>query len=403
MPAGSADRTCTTATASVIWSSATRPAPRPACVSCSATCPSAAGQPPPRATVDRTGSPRPRRVRARASRAGPTTSATRCAAIVDGDSLLELCPRWARNMVTALARIDGRPVGDRRQPAPLSGRRARCRGSEKAARFVSFCDSFGLPLIAVVDTPGFMPGLAAGAGRGDPARRVAGAGVRRGQRAEAHRRAAQVLRWRVHHDELARPRRRPGPGLAGRRARDHERARRRRDRQPPRARALPEIPTRSATGWPTRTPTSTSAPTRGGRRGSSTRSSSRPRPAIGWPGRCALSPANRGRPLPRVILDGKRLLITGVLTKDSIAFHAAEQAQREGAEVLLTSFGRSRRMTERAAQRLPEPVDVLELDVNSPRRPGGADRRRCASAGAGWTARCTRSPSRPRMRSAASS
>jgi enoyl ACP reductase len=67
-----------------------------------------------------------------------------------------------------------------------------------------------------------------------------------------------------------------------------------------------------------------------------------------------------------VILAGKRLLITGVITKDSIAFHAAAQAQQEGATVLLTSFGRVRRMTERAAQRLPEPVDVLELDVNNP-------------------------------------
>ena len=66
-----------------------------------------------------------------------------------------------------------------------------------------------------------------------------------------------------------------------------------------------------------------------------------------------------------MILEGKRLLITGVITKDSIAYHAAEQAQREGAEVLLTSFGRVKRMTERAAQRLPQPVDVLELDVNS--------------------------------------
>ncbi|MFZ0092073.1 MAG: enoyl-ACP reductase FabI [Solirubrobacteraceae bacterium] len=67
-----------------------------------------------------------------------------------------------------------------------------------------------------------------------------------------------------------------------------------------------------------------------------------------------------------MILAGKRLLITGVITRDSIAFHAAEQAQREGAEVLLTSFGRVRRMCERAAQRLPEPPDVLELDVNRP-------------------------------------
>jgi enoyl-[acyl-carrier protein] reductase I len=67
-----------------------------------------------------------------------------------------------------------------------------------------------------------------------------------------------------------------------------------------------------------------------------------------------------------VILEGKRLVITGVITKDSIAYHAAERAQHEGAEVVLTSFGRVKRMTERAAQRLPTPVDVLELDVNNP-------------------------------------
>jgi enoyl-[acyl-carrier protein] reductase I len=67
-----------------------------------------------------------------------------------------------------------------------------------------------------------------------------------------------------------------------------------------------------------------------------------------------------------VILEGKRVLITGVITKDSIAYQAAEQAQREGAEILLTSFGRARRLTERAATRLPQPVDVLELDINEP-------------------------------------
>ena len=67
-----------------------------------------------------------------------------------------------------------------------------------------------------------------------------------------------------------------------------------------------------------------------------------------------------------MILEGKRLVITGVITKDSIAFHAASRAISEGASVLLTSFGRARRMTERAASRLPEPVDVLELDVNQP-------------------------------------
>lgn len=64
------------------------------------------------------------------------------------------------------------------------------------------------------------------------------------------------------------------------------------------------------------------------------------------------------------MLEGKRLLITGVLTNRSIAFSVAERAQLAGAEVLLTGFGRSRRMTERAAGRLPQPCDVLELDVN---------------------------------------
>ena len=66
------------------------------------------------------------------------------------------------------------------------------------------------------------------------------------------------------------------------------------------------------------------------------------------------------------LLDGKRLLITGVITKQSIAFHVASQAQAHGASVVLSSFGRVRRMTERAAARLPEPADVLELDVTRP-------------------------------------
>ncbi|MFL5828563.1 MAG: acyl-CoA carboxylase subunit beta [Solirubrobacteraceae bacterium] len=80
------------------------------------------------------------------------------AGIVDGDSLLELCPRWARNVVTALARIDGRPVGVvANQPKYLGGV-LDAESSEKAARFVRLCDSFNVPLLAAVDTPGFMPG-----------------------------------------------------------------------------------------------------------------------------------------------------------------------------------------------------------------------------------------------------
>jgi len=66
------------------------------------------------------------------------------------------------------------------------------------------------------------------------------------------------------------------------------------------------------------------------------------------------------------MLEGKRIVVTGVITRKSIAFSVAEQAQLAGAEVLLTGFGRGRRMTERAAAKLPEPPDVLELDVNKP-------------------------------------
>ncbi len=66
------------------------------------------------------------------------------------------------------------------------------------------------------------------------------------------------------------------------------------------------------------------------------------------------------------MLTDKKLLLTGVITRDSIAWEAARRAQEAGAEVVLTSFGRARRLTERAAKRLPETVDVLELDVNNP-------------------------------------
>jgi meromycolic acid enoyl-[acyl-carrier-protein] reductase len=66
------------------------------------------------------------------------------------------------------------------------------------------------------------------------------------------------------------------------------------------------------------------------------------------------------------MLAGKRLLVTGVLTRGSIAFEVARQAQEEGAEIVLSGFGRGLRLTERAAKHLPEPPHVLELDVNEP-------------------------------------
>jgi meromycolic acid enoyl-[acyl-carrier-protein] reductase len=66
------------------------------------------------------------------------------------------------------------------------------------------------------------------------------------------------------------------------------------------------------------------------------------------------------------LLAGRRVLVTGLITRESIAFGAAEQMQRAGAEVLLTSFGRARSLTERAARSLPAPAEILELDVTLP-------------------------------------
>lgn len=67
-----------------------------------------------------------------------------------------------------------------------------------------------------------------------------------------------------------------------------------------------------------------------------------------------------------MLLQDKRLLITGVLTDDSIAWHVARIAQEQGAEIVATGFGRGMRLTERSIQRLPNACDVLELDINDP-------------------------------------
>jgi enoyl ACP reductase len=66
------------------------------------------------------------------------------------------------------------------------------------------------------------------------------------------------------------------------------------------------------------------------------------------------------------LLDGKRLLITGVLTDASLAFAVARRAQEEGAEIVLSGAGRALSLTQRTARKLPEPPEVLEIDVTSP-------------------------------------
>ena len=79
-------------------------------------------------------------------------------AICDAGGLLELSPRWAPNMVTALARVEGRTVGIvANQPRALGGV-IDAAAAEKAALFVAMCDRLRLPLVVLVDTPGFMPG-----------------------------------------------------------------------------------------------------------------------------------------------------------------------------------------------------------------------------------------------------
>ena len=64
------------------------------------------------------------------------------------------------------------------------------------------------------------------------------------------------------------------------------------------------------------------------------------------------------------LLEGKKILVTGVLTEASIAFHVAKFAQEQGAQVVLTSFGRTMKITSAISRRLPTEAPVIELDVS---------------------------------------
>ena len=64
------------------------------------------------------------------------------------------------------------------------------------------------------------------------------------------------------------------------------------------------------------------------------------------------------------LLEGKRILVTGIITDSSIAFHIARVAQEQGAELVLTGFDRMR-LIQRIADRLPRPAPLIELDVQS--------------------------------------
>jgi len=78
--------------------------------------------------------------------------------IVDDNNFYELFPHWAKNMVVGFGRLEGRPVGIvANQPKELAGV-LDIEASNKAARFIRFCDSFSFPIITFVDVPGYLPG-----------------------------------------------------------------------------------------------------------------------------------------------------------------------------------------------------------------------------------------------------
>ena len=82
--------------------------------------------------------------------------------IVDDGDFFEVFPFWAMNVVTGFARLDGRSVGVvANQPKVLAGT-LDIDSSEKASRFVRFCDAFNIPIVTFVDVPGFLPGTRAG-------------------------------------------------------------------------------------------------------------------------------------------------------------------------------------------------------------------------------------------------
>ena len=164
--------------------------------------------------------------------------------VVDDGDFYEVSPLWAMNILTGFARLDGRSVGIvANQPKVLAGT-LDMESSEKAARFVRFCDAFNIPLVTFVDVPGFLPGHRAGIRRDHPPRREAPLRVHRGHRPPGHGHHPQGLRRRLRRHELeAHPRRHrvrvadggdrgDGPGGRGRDHPPQGDRRRRRTRRP---------------------------------------------------------------------------------------------------------------------------------------------------------------------------
>ena len=80
------------------------------------------------------------------------------ASVVDGGRFLEVSSRWARNLVVGFARLEGHSIGIVANQSRHLGGVIDVDASQKGARFVGLCNAFGLPMLVLVDTPGFMPG-----------------------------------------------------------------------------------------------------------------------------------------------------------------------------------------------------------------------------------------------------
>jgi acetyl-CoA carboxylase carboxyltransferase component len=123
------------------------------------------------------------------------TCAKSSAKVGDEGDFFEIQANHAKNILCGFIRLNGSTVGVvANQPMVLAG----CLdidSSKKAARFVRFCDAFNIPILTLVDVPGFLPGVEPGIWRHHQARREAAVRLCRGHRAEGHRDHPQGL-WR---------------------------------------------------------------------------------------------------------------------------------------------------------------------------------------------------------------
>ena len=146
---------------------------------------------------------------------------------VDRADFLEVQAAYAANLVIGFGRVAGRTVGVLANQPMVRAGALDIDASDKAARFIRFCNAFNIPLVTFVDVPGFLPGVAPGVRRHHPPRRQDALRLRRGDRAQGHGRRPQGLRRGLPRDVRQGDGRRPDLRLARRRDRRHGRRGRR--------------------------------------------------------------------------------------------------------------------------------------------------------------------------------